>query len=118
MHKIEVELTEEEAAKLRTLMESGDTAAIEKEVERIEQLVAVRDIAKELRMKLMRDVILNAHHYLHEGDEGRDRAMMLLCPTAALLEGETPPLDVLTALFDALNKGNAEREKASCGGTA
>lgn len=116
MHKVEVELTEEEAKDIRALLESGNEDEIAKMVERVEQLASLRQIARDLREKLLRDVVLNAHHWLHEGDS--EKALMLLCPMVTILEGEMPPGEVVRALVDALNFGNMERAKHDCAGSA
>ena len=116
MQKVEIELTEEEAKSIRAVLESGNEDEIAKMVERVEQLASLRQIARDLREKLLRDVVLNAHHWLHEGEE--DKALMLLCPMAAILEGEMPPADVIKALTEALNLGNVARAKRDCAGDA
>jgi hypothetical protein len=116
VHEFEIPLTEEEAEKLRELMDSGDVEAIEKEVVRLKQLATQRDVIQALRVQLMRDVILNVHHWMHEGQI--DKALKVLCTAASAISNETVSSADFGALFTALNEGNLERAKHGCEGSA
>lgn len=116
LHKVEVELTKEEAERVSAIMESGDEAAILAELERLDKAASVRQQATQLRIRLLTDVVRCAHHFSHTGEH--DKLGALLCATVGLIDGDTPSLEVLAMLFNMLNENNVQREKDSCEGSA
>lgn len=114
--QIEVELTEEEATRLRAVMESGDEAAMLAEIKKLDKAANLRQHAQDLRLRLLTDVVRCAHHFMHAEDN--EKACALLCATVALIDGESVPLEVLESLFTMLNENRIERAKADCGGSA
>jgi hypothetical protein len=79
--------------------------------------IAAMDIAVEaMKVVAHQHVILCVHFLLHK-QRGAE-AMMLLCPCAAMLEGEPVPESAIKAFAAKLNAVNMEREKADCEGSA
>ncbi len=72
--------------------------------------------ADKIKIQFLTDVILNVHHLLHKRD--LERAMQMLCPTAAMLSDEEVPDEVLDNLTAELNAVNSMRSKADCKGEA
>jgi hypothetical protein len=76
------------------------------------------EFAEFVLRRLLRDVILGAHYYLHEGD--KESALEILCPAAALLskDADRPSVEAMRLLFESLKRANTLREKDSCAGQA
>lgn len=128
MNVIEVPLSDEQTAELDAA--KGDPDAVDTILKRIadeimEQqdklkkeaiLDTLREVGSRLRSKLMTDAMLCIHYLMHAGRTAE--AQTILCPVAAILEGEKIPTEVFHALLEKLDAINLEREKASCEGCA
>lgn len=79
-------------------------------------LDVIHELAERLRSELNRDVLLGVHFLMHAGRV--EEAQTLLCPTAAILEGEKVPTEVFQAMLMKLDQVNTERAKADCEGCA
>lgn len=79
-------------------------------------LDTIHELAERLRNELMRDVLLGVHFLMHAGRV--EEAQTLLCPAAAILEGEKVPGEVFQAMLMKLDQVNTERAKAGCEGCA
>jgi hypothetical protein len=127
MNVVHVELTPEQCAELDAAAGSPDlTETILKRI--ADEVMARKEIAEEpvykelnklaeqIRYRLFSDVLLNVHHLMHAGRY--DEAKMILCPTAAMIEGERPPNNVMHAMLRKIDEINLERDKADCEGNA
>jgi hypothetical protein len=94
-----------------------DTIAVRvDEIAKVEKLVTLLKQMGDLRVQAFSDVLLNVHFLLHQ--ERGEEAMLLLCTTAAMLEGHIPPDEVGVQYVAKLNEVNLERAKFYCEGTA
>lgn len=128
LNVINAELTPEQCAELDAA--AGNPDLIETILNRItDEIISRNEIAEEpvsksieamanrIRYKLFSDVLLNLHHLIHH-DRDMERVKHILCPVAAMIEGEMPPSDVVKGMLRLLDEVNLEREKFECGGHA
>lgn len=116
LNQLEVELSQEEADEVRQLLESGDEAAVKALVDKLAADAALKAKAQELRLRMLRDVVLCVHHWMHEDEH--DKVQAVLCIAVALIENQPVSLSQINDLFLALNEGNARRARESCEGNA
>jgi hypothetical protein len=84
--------------------------------DKLEKLMATLKEISDLRARACSDVLLSIHFLLHQ--ERGEEAMLLLCTTAAMLEGHIPSDEVGAQYVAKLNAVNLERAKFDCEGTA
>jgi hypothetical protein len=116
MMKVELPLTDAEAAELDKLMASGDEKAMALLIQRLERLAKVQDLAAELRERLLRDVVLVTHHWMHVGNH--EKAHAVLCLAAAIVENEPLSDAASDTLAKLLDEGNSDRARFDCQGHA
>jgi hypothetical protein len=116
LEQIEIELTEEQAAEVRTLMDSGDEKALGEFVDKMKRLQEVQGEARALRDRMIRDTILGAFFWLKQGNS--DNAYALLGPVVAMFTGKDVPADIIKTFTECLNETNALRAMANVQGHA
>lgn len=99
--QLEVEIDAEEAARLRQLFESNDEKAVAAELERLSKAALVHEHARELRIRLLTDVVRSAYYLLRQDD--KTAAEALLAATNELLEGRPLTMEVLASVFETIN---------------
>lgn len=113
---IEGELSEAEAKALDAAFASRDEDTIDKLMSKLVAVHALKQETERLKLRVMQDVLVNAHWLMHERREGE--ALSLLCPIVAMIEGDVPPPEVVAAMRAKLLAVNGERERDSCEGNA
>lgn len=109
-------LTEEEAIALEKLFNANDEAGVERVMSKITAIHALKQETARLKARVTEETMLNVHFLLHE--KRIEESMMLLCPLAAMIEGDTPPMEVINAAREKMRQISMEREKSECGGNA